>query len=109
MPITDQLKSNPLVEGITLSTNRTLSGREVREVLENVPHFKPDDITIPDAIRKISNEIKIDSGYKKGWVSGIAISFYDSFIRKGVRAPNRQILNEISNEAAEEFLNAVFK
>lgn len=55
-----------------------------------------------DAIDKLIQELKKDSGYYYTWQSNIACAFMDELDRMGYKLPDQ---HTISNAAAKNFLN----
>jgi hypothetical protein len=60
-------------------------------------------MTIPKAIKTLTDALKNDPAYRQTWVANIAMSFYDEQnSRKGV-LPHEW--NDVANKAAERFLD----
>ena len=64
-------------------------------------------MSISDAVKTITHEIKTDEGYRIGWQANIAMAFYDEWQRAvdngGLPATPEQI-HAIANKAANNFL-----
>lgn len=61
---------------------------------------------IKEAVDKLREELKADKGYYLGWKANIAVQFQDECARAGIKFPQ---LWEISNKAAENFLDLLLK
>lgn len=62
------------------------------------------NITTAQAISKLCEELKKDSGYFYSWQANIAMQFKDNCHRAGVDFPQ---LHEIANKSAIDFLNVL--
>jgi len=67
------------------------------------------EITVKQAIEKITDELKNDEAYYIGWQANIAMAFKDEFHRQAgnpgeMRHINSDELHVISNTAADNFL-----
>lgn len=64
---------------------------------------------LKEAISKITNELKNDTGYRESWKANIAMAYKDCehwYKQKtGKKKLNREDKHIIANDAAEHFLN----
>ena len=60
------------------------------------------EITVSEAIKVASKAIKEDPGYRIAWQANIAMAFQDEFSRN---ENLRNIIHEISNKAADSFID----
>lgn len=65
-------------------------------------------MTTQEAVKKLTTELKADPGYWISWKANIAIQFQDEWDRAvadGGLPCTRDHIHEISNKAADAFLN----
>lgn len=56
---------------------------------------------LQEAIKVLSEALKNDEGYRQAWIANIAMPFQDNVARDW----RHKGIHEISNNAAEEFIN----
>jgi len=60
---------------------------------------------IQNAIKVLTKALKADPGYRIGWQANIAMAFYDEYQRQlGKKLPS-DILLDVANKAANNFLD----
>lgn len=60
---------------------------------------------IAEAMKVVTAEIKNDPGYRIGWQANIAVAFQDEFARQYKERLGDFDIHDISNKAANNFLN----
>ena len=60
-------------------------------------------------IKKLKKALRDDINFYYGWQANIAIAFQDEYARSNKRYKNRQDVHDISNKAAQNFLNLLIK
>jgi len=90
-------------------TNCRHNNKEVcGQCQDGVRQLKPQEALtgVPQAIKVISNALKTDDGYRKGWQANIAMSIYDAINECGVQEylRHRYLLHKACNDGAERFM-----
>ena len=65
-------------------------------------------MTIQEAIKTLTKVLREDPGYRIGWQANIAVQFQDEWQKatnNGGLPADRKSIHEISNKAADNFLN----